>query len=143
MIIIVDSREKKPYSFPCETTVAGLKAGDYSLVGYTDRVAIERKTKADAYGTIGKGRKRFVAEMERLQLYDYAAIVIECTFQSFLKPPRHSGLHPNAAINSLLAWSVRYRLPIFFCNNRNLAQTCAYRLLEKFWKEKEIKHEQF
>jgi len=138
MNILIDTREQRPFSFPCPTTRATLPAGDYSILGLENAVSIERKSKADAYSTIGNGRRRFVRELEKLELLDYAAIVIECAMSDFLLPPVRSQLNPNSAINSLIAWSVRYNLPVFWCDTRLLAQTFTYRLLEKFCKELKV-----
>jgi len=141
--ILVDSREKKPYSFSscdCLVEVAHLVTGDYSVAGLKDEVAIERKSKADAYGTIGQARARFEDELRRMANMDYAAIVVESSMADFLKPPAHSELHPNSAINSLLAWSVRYGVHVFFCDDRQFARATTYRLLEKYWLEAEKKN---
>lgn len=132
--IIIDSREQRPYEFE-GALIRCLPAGDYSLEGLETKVAIERKSKKDAYGTIGKGRKRFEKELRKLAKYDYSAIVIECSLSEFLNPPVFSELHPNSAINSLLAWSVRYGIHIFFGQNRPLSRGLTYRLLEKFHNE--------
>ena len=56
--IAVDTREQRPYQYP-GAQVCTLPTGDYSVVGLKDRVAIERKTKADAYSSLGQGRARF------------------------------------------------------------------------------------
>ena len=135
MIVVVDTREQRPYRFPCDTIRAALPAGDYSIVGFENRVAIERKSKADAYGTIGAGRDRFVRELEKLARYDYAAIVIEASMKNFLRPPERSRLHPNSALRSLLAWHVRYGVHLFFADSRALAQCLTFRILEKFFSE--------
>ncbi len=68
-MITVDSREQHPYDFqgitaagrPVEVTTitAGLKSGDYSIAGYEDAVAVERKSLSDLYGTLTSGRDRF------------------------------------------------------------------------------------
>lgn len=113
-----------------------LRSGDYSLFGYENRMAIERKTLSDAYSSIGAGRKRFERELERLSGMDYAAIVIEATLEDFLRAPAFSKMNPKAAVNSLLAWSVKYRVCVFFAGNRRYGKTLTYRLLEKFWKYK-------
>jgi len=64
-LIIVDTREALPIGFPGATT-AGLPTGDYSILGAERRVTIERKTLADFYACVGRERKRFEREMERL-----------------------------------------------------------------------------
>jgi len=131
--IAIDTREQKPYKFwdhPVE--VVGLKTGDYSIIGLEEKVCVERKSKADAYGTIGSGRARFERELERMLWFDYPAIVIECSLEQFLIPPTHSALHPKSAINSLISWSIRYGVHIFFCGKRKHARTVTFRILEKY-----------
>jgi len=132
--IIIDSREQKPYRFK-RAIVKNLKAGDYSVAGLEDKITIERKTKSDAYGTIGKGRKRFKKELENLINYDYKAIVVECSLADFLKSPVFSKLSPRSAINSLISWNIKYKVNIFFASNRKLARALVYRLLQKYRKE--------
>ena len=130
----LDNREQRPYSFPCETVTRFLATGDYSILGLEDVVTVERKSKRDAYGTIGSGRNRFMRELDRMSRFSYAAIVVEASMSNFLIPPRHSKLNPSSAINSLLAWSVRYDVQVFFADSRALGAACVFRLLEKFWK---------
>ena len=140
LIIAVDSREQKPYPFStCE--VKTLETGDYSIVGLEDRVTIERKTKKDAYASLGRSRGRFERELKRMAQFDYAAIVIESSLPEFLRPPPFSQLSPRSAINSLLNWTVKYQVGIFFAGDRRHGQALTQRLLEKFWRNhQEIHH---
>jgi ERCC4-type nuclease len=130
-VIVIDDREKQPYAFAGAVT-RHLAAGDYSLLGYEDRVAVERKSKKDAYRSLGHVRERFQCEIERLAEYDYAAIVIEASMPAFLIPPPFGELHPHAAIASLLGWSVKYRLPVFFAGDRAHGESTTRHLLEKY-----------
>jgi ERCC4-type nuclease len=114
--------------------VQTLATGDYSVAGFEDRIAIERKTKEDAYSSLGWGRARFQREAERLGRLDFAAIVIEASLPDFLQPPAFSHLHPKAAISTLLAWSVRYRVHVFFAGDRRHGEALTRVLLETFWK---------
>lgn len=131
LIIAVDTREQLPYCFP-RYELKSLKAGDYSLVGFEDRIAIERKTKVDAYGALGRGRARFRREMERLAAFEYAAVVIEASLADFLDPPPFTRMRPKAAVNTLIGWSVKYHVFVFFAGNRVHGKAVTYRLLEKF-----------
>jgi len=131
--VVVDTREQKPYIFK-NSIVATLKTGDYSIKGIEDLIAIERKTKADAYGSFGNGRERFERELKRLSGIDYAAIIIEDNLPNFIKPPEYSRLHPKSAINSVIAWSVKYHICVFFSGDRRHGNAVAVRLLEKYWK---------
>lgn len=116
-----------------------LKSGDYSLRGYEERVAIERKSLADLFSTFGQHRDRFQRELERLAELDFAALVVEADWPTiFRSPPERSRLNPKTIWRSCVSWSVRYRVPWFNLPDRRLAEVTTYRLLEKWWiQEKE------
>ena len=129
---VIDDRERLPYDLSPAIT-RRLATGDYSLVGCEHRIAIERKTHADAYGSLsGRARDRFQRELVRLGALEYGAIVIEASLHELLVPARFSRLHPRAAITSLLAWSVRYGVHVFFAGDREHAMATTRQLLEKF-----------
>lgn len=134
-VIIIDTREKLPYIFQEKILAHPLKAGDYSLVGFQNQIAIERKTKVDAYGSFGKGRQKFIKELEKLSQLDYSAIVIEASQADLLIPPGRSLMNPKSVVSSLLSWSVRYKINIFFCDTRNLAQATTRKLLLNYFHE--------
>ncbi len=133
LVVAVDSREQRPYCFP-RSEVKALKTGDYSVVGLEDRVAVERKTKSDAYASLGRGRARFRRELERLSRFDYAAIVIETSLPEFLEAPAFSRMNPKTAAATIIAWSVRYRVCVFFAGDRRHGNAVTRQLLEKFWR---------
>ena len=135
VIIIIDTREQKPYKLPNSIT-ATLQTGDYSLKGFEDKITIERKTKTDAYGSLGKGRKRFEREFIRLSGFDYAAVIIECSAKNFIIKPKYSRLNPKSAINTLVSWSIRYGVHVWFASDRKIGRFLTYRMLEKYWKER-------
>ena len=64
--IVIDSREQEPYTFACEVVKAKLDAGDYSVVGFEQRVAVERKSLRDFVGTVIHDYERFDRELEKL-----------------------------------------------------------------------------
>lgn len=135
--IVIDSREQQPLSFPAEVpvVVAGLASGDYSLEGYEDRIALERKSLSDLLACVGRERERFERELVRLWALDYAALVIEATLEEVLAGrPDRTLVSGRAAVGSLLAWSVDYRLPVFFCGDRRLAAALVLKVLRKWFK---------
>ena len=147
-VIAVDTREQAPFVFQTitgdrgrllevATCVEGLKTGDYSISGLEEAIAVERKSKADLYGTVGRGRARFERELSRLAAMQAPAIVIECDLASLLRPPARSRVHPPSVLNSLIAWSVRHRIPVWPCPDRRFAEILTYRLLRHFWTERE------
>ena len=140
LCIIQDTREQTPYTFTCITPpplveVATLSAGDYSLKGLTDQIAVERKSLADTFGTFGQGRERFERELSRLSQMRFAAVMIEAPWeQIILHPPRRSKLNPKTVHASIVAWQIRYETIHFWtCPNRVFAERTTYRLLKRFW----------
>ena len=132
--VIVDTREQTPYSFP-QSVVAKLDEGDYSIEGMQKRVAIERKELSDCYGSCGAGRKRFEREVERLAALEYAAIVVESTLEGLhVRPPFVRRMSGAAVRETLISWSIRYGVHIWFAGNRRAGNALTYSLLEKFWR---------
>lgn len=131
--IVIDTREQRPYEFP-GAVVKALPTGDYSVVGLEDRIAIERKSKADAYSSLGIQRARFRREWERLAEFDFAAVVIEDTLKGFLCRPPHSKMNPTSAVCTLLAWSVKYRVQVYFAGDRDHARALTHKLLQMYFK---------
>jgi ERCC4-type nuclease len=132
-VVAVDTREQRPYRFP-RSAVKTLATGDYSIIGFEDRLAIERKTKKDAYSSLGRGRARFRREFERLSRLSYAAVVVEASLTDFLHAPAFSRMSPKAALKSILAWSVKYRVNVFFACDRRHGNALTCQLLEKCWR---------
>lgn len=134
--ILIDTREQTPFTLAGYTTrVETLATGDYSLDGYKDKVAVERKNPADAYQCVGKERKRFMECLERLAALDRAAIVIERSIEDFDKnPPARTRIDSRMAIGSYISWSCKYRIPVFWCHNRLYAERITVRFLAAYVK---------
>lgn len=148
--VVIDTREQTPYafaqpfrvgkkSFAVPSVVATLGSGDYSLSGYQSRVAVERKSLADLYSTLGSGRARFERELERLEFYDFAAVVVEAEWSTILgSPPKHSRLNPKTVICSVLAWQQRYPRIHWWCvPGRGVGEVVTLRILDRYWRETE------
>ena len=80
--LLYDDRERAPWRFleahwPMEKT--RLKTGDYTLVGWEDRIAIEKKSGwAEIIGNVSKpDRARFRRFLKRLSAYDAKVLVVE------------------------------------------------------------------
>ena len=159
--IIRDTREQVPWSFdgmpgkgenvvtiPLE--FATLKAGDYSIKGYEDRVAIERKSLEDLYGTLGGGRDRFEREMVMLNKMEFAAVVAEAGWLEICAPqdcvPQwRSRLSPRSAFGTILAWQQTRPVKVdkprtcfpnvhwVTAGSRRMAEVIAFYMLERFW----------
>lgn len=133
--IIIDSREQAPYSFDgYSTKVAKLGTGDYSIEGYESKIAVERKSKEDAYGCVGASRDRFIRCLGRLGMLERAAIVIECSLTEFTYPPPRTLIDQRMAIGSFISWSCIYRIPVFWCDSRTYAERITVRYLMSYLK---------
>ena len=122
--VVVDTREQEPYHFdPDSVTVTrrALPAGDYPLEGWEDAVAVERKTLEDLVGTVIRSRKRFRKEVERLAEFEAACVVVEANLSDILTRGYRSGAHPNAVLGAVLSIVVDFRVPVFFCSDRQAA----------------------
>ena len=142
MKIIIDTREQKGYDFtsitpiPPLTIIRTLKTGDYSLDGFEDQITVERKSLADAFNSIGKGRERFVRELERMAELNYSAVVIEAEWNDIVRhPPTRSKLNPKSVYSSIIAWQQRYGIHFWCCPGRAFAEKTTYRILERYWKD--------
>ena len=140
MKIVIDTREQKPLEFSQPTETGTLPTGDYSVKGLEKFVAIERKSVDDLVGCLKKGsRARFEKELSRGRGLEYFALVIEADLAALAAGEYRSEMKPAAVIQSLLAFSVRYRLPVFFCPNRQYAARVVESLLSKYVREIEKK----
>jgi ERCC4-type nuclease len=119
------------------TRVAHLATGDYSILGLTDRVAVERKSLEDLFGTLGRGRDRFRDEFERLAEMDVAGVVIEASLSDIIKrPPEHSRVSPRAVVATVISWSQRWpSIHWWFADSRRLGEIFTFRILERYWND--------
>jgi ERCC4-type nuclease len=149
--IVIDSREQRPFLFTgirsdarhgkrvlaVQLVRKGLASGDYSLEGFEDKVAVERKGLSDLYSSLGKDRRRFNRELERLAAYDFAAVVIETDWDTIInRPPERSKLRPKRVFRTVIAWQQRYpRVHWWACPGRRFAEIVTLRLLERYWRD--------
>ena len=124
VMLIADTREREVYSFdPLRIDVMrrALAAGDYSVAGLEDRVAVERKSLADFVQTVTRGRSRFRRELKRLQTYDAACVVVEADLTDVLAGRYRSGADPASVFGAIVSIVVDYGIPVFFCSDRQIA----------------------
>lgn len=134
--IVVDTREQNPW--PLEgfvSIIKGIPTGDYSILGYETRVAVERKSKADAWGCVGSGRARFERCMERMAGMESALVLIECSLGEFcVRPPHVKRVTVGTAVGSYVSWMCRYGVPVVWADNRIFAERLAIRFLGAYLK---------
>lgn len=127
MKIIIDSREQLPLDFRKSKNLEGvevktLKTGDYSIEGYEDRIAIERKSGIDLFGTLGGGHKRFKKELERALKFDYFAILVDCSYTVIQNKEfdnaHYSKMRGDVIVKILYTLKFKYGIDVIFCNGR-------------------------
>jgi len=122
--IVIDTREGEPYSF--DPRLAGamrraLTAGDYSLAGLEDQVAVERKTLDDFVSTVIHRRRRFREELRKLSRYRAACVVVEADLLDVLRHRYRGEARPEAVVGATLSILLDYGVPVVFCGNRQAA----------------------
>lgn len=143
MCIITDTREQAPYGFErfpgVEIIRAGLATGDYSLAGHESRAAIERKSLDDLVGWLTVGRDRFERELDRGRALALFAVVVEASMEDVARHRYTSRMDPHAALQSVLAFQVRYACPFIWAGSRAGAEYVTYWTLQKFLREHEAR----
>lgn len=114
-VCVQDSREQLPWQFDgIPTVVRKLDAGDYSVEGLENVIAIERKSLSDFLGSITFGRARFEAEMDRLASYERALIVVEAHLDTILRGAYRSSVTPQAIVGSVASIHSRWGVATVF-----------------------------
>lgn len=140
--IIVDTREQRPWEFPDHNvTRRTLPAGDYSLaverkdgrlVGYEDRFALERKSLPDLIGTITTDRERFLRELRSLRRFDFAAIIVEASWEDVYSWNYMPNVTPQSIVGSLLAFQMDFGVGLIMAGDRTSANAMAEQLMRLY-----------
>ncbi len=141
MKILIDKREQMPYFFRgfegVIPEITLLHCGDYSLPGFEDKIAIERKALPDLIACLmGDNRIRFEKELARARHFEYFAVVIEASLADVSKGYYRSEMKPQAALQSILTFGIRYPHAHFiWCGSRLAGEYVVHGLLSKFLRE--------
>lgn len=141
MVIIIDTREQRPWAFPPDVAVeiGTLRTGDYALQG-DEAFAIERKSGDDFVGTISTGWHRFVKELNRMDAANFAAkvVIVETDFETFcyrirqgvILPPDHEHVRctPQFLMKRIAQLTFR-GVSVIFAGNAAHAAAIALRIL--------------
>ncbi len=113
-----------------------LPAGDYSVVGLEEWVAVERKSVNDLVTSLTRERARFLREMERFGAYDAACVVVEAELADVAAHRYRSRATPRSIVGSVITIGLRYRVPTYFCGSRSLAAAFTERYLVRYAQER-------
>jgi len=140
--IVVDTREQNPL-WKKDVISKKLDVGDYSIEGFEDQIAIERKSLTDLFGTLGKGHRRFNKEIERSKGLEYFAIVIDGTVTNCLlkdfKGANYSRMKGFVILAILMSLHMKHNIPFFFTNGRSESKRIIKELFNAFYRKKGLK----
>ena len=139
-VIQRDTREPQPYTFdaqfelPAAKTVDQvMKTGDYGIWkpgGGAPDAVVERKTLPDLIGSVCD--KRIWTQAERLFGIEYAAVVIEATWEEIIKGIwKHSLMNPAALSGCIVKLQQDYGLTVHLGGKREFAEYWTYKYLRK------------
>lgn len=123
-VIAIDTREQEKYSFDCDTVCKKLDAGDYSVIGFEQRVAVERKSLRDFVGTVIHDFDRFARELQKLSAMKAACIVVEADLTAVLCGQHQDALRavaPQSLLGASTYIGIQYRVPVYWCGSRPAA----------------------
>lgn len=132
MTLTLDTRE--PWPHPWQPHLPDgwrmergtLETGDIALAHVPEGAVIERKTAADLAGCLGRERERFERELRRGRYCGRFIVIVEDDLAAVITAAR--GIHRNAIIGTVAAWSLRY-CPFIFAGNTATAAAFAFRAL--------------
>ena len=130
--IIVDSREQKPFHFEGHTLIESkLEYGDYSLHP-NNKLAVERKSLSDLYGTLSGGLERFEREIQKAKkLEGYIVVVVEATLNNMMYQKQKFGKASGEFIAHNMRKLLRQydNLQFVFCDGREEAKNKTLHIL--------------
>lgn len=145
-VIVVDSREQKPL-WTSGVVRKGLKTGDYSILGFEDKIIIERKSPIDLFGSLGKGHDRFKRELKRAQSLEYFAIVVETNITNIVEKnfegADRSKMSGETIMKIITTNHMKYGPMIYFVNGRKEAKQLIEFLFEAYINFKIAKYDKF
>lgn len=144
LVFIEDTREPDGLGYSAILTEENwkrmpLKTGDYSIEGYEDKIAIERKATLDLVASLTHNRKRFEEELERSMDLDFFCVIIEGdasnVYRGRYSYKHNSKAHPRAIWETIATFWIRYKAPFVFCSDKYHGSQMAKSLLSKYVRE--------
>lgn len=146
-LVLKDTREKDGWNFPesetcLGTKIATIKTGDYSIQGYEKKLCIERKKSPEELAAnLGKNKKRFDNEIDRMRDFEHAFIICEFSLSSLLDFP-HNTTIPNRyksrmritgyfILKCLMEYSLNNNVHVLFADNARSAQALASSIFKR------------
>lgn len=139
--LCIDTREQIPMLMDVEgLTVVNkaLKHGDYSVLGFEDKVCIERKRISDLTSYLTSDRKNTIKKLDAMDGM-WKALVIECDEEELYQPKIFTSVPAEVYRQTLVSWNLRYNLHTYYSCSRKRIERYVLDHLIKFYKiQKEV-----
>lgn len=133
--IVVDTREQEPL-WSKNVAIHKLDVGDYSILGFEDKIAVERKSLSDLFQTLTHGHARFKAELTRSKDLDYFCIIVEGTYRKIQEKDFPGSYHTRMrgyVINKILiTLHVKYGINIIYGEDRVITKQIIKNIFESY-----------
>lgn len=146
-LVIRDTREKKGWTFGSSdvcygTKLEALKTGDYSISGLENVFTIERKGSILEFAQ-NILEKRFEDELDRMDGFPYAYLVLEFTMDDIMNFPNGLKLPPRLKrkicitssfiLKKLMEIMVNHKVKVILCGRHgsNVATSIFKRMIER------------
>ena len=146
-VILKDTREKNGWNFESsERCLAvanwGLKTGDYTARGLEKELVIERKASTGELAmNLGKKRKAFEAEIERMSNFRWRYVLCEFCIDALMNFPVNSGIPEKqlqfVRMNGKFMWKKlceyqeQHGVQVIFCDNKQNAEDRAIMIFDQ------------
>jgi len=128
-IIVVDTREQKPYKFKTPTIKHALATGDYSVRNFEDDMTVERKSLDDLIKCVGSQRDRFMDQMRRLQYFKHRMLMIDCSWDQIDMGGWRAGKITPNHVKGTLCSIMSMGIPVTVAGDRKRATDLTARFL--------------
>jgi hypothetical protein len=151
--VIKDTREHEGHGYTFERfdgryascagmVVQKLDTGDYTLVGYEDKLTIERKGSISEMAiNLGSDKIRFMAEIERVKGFPFKFLVLEFTLEDVMNFPQSSSIPEEKwkdvkitnkyMLKMLIEFQMYDDIHVIFCGNRKNAKLVVNSILKR------------
>jgi len=127
-VLVIDTREQIPF-FADGKLYHGIPVrkalhdGDYSVLGFEDKLCVERKQMGDFLGYVGMERHRTVQKLEWMKKHFWAGLVVEASLEDVMSPQLYGGrLTPEHIRGFLTSLNVRYGIHSYFNRDREACE---------------------
>jgi ERCC4-type nuclease len=109
--------------------------GDYSLLGFTDKIAVERKQISDLIPYCTSDHAATKIKMQKLSQLEWAGLIIEARESDVARPYIHSAASPESIRQALASFSVKHKVHVYIGDREHITRWMVDRFIKYFnWK---------